>query len=159
MPVSGLGTWRSVFMASMCVRGCISSSRAGDAGRAVRQQGRQEETLKKLFRDKRAVGNLADSGAHGKMLCGIGDNLLLLTKYVRDEHYLKIEEAIHILTGQPAEHFGMHDRGVINAASRPASWCLISLRSSAARTRKSMTRRMARVGAPIATVVHPRRCG
>ena len=77
--------------------------------------------MKKLFRDKRAVGNLADSGAHGKMLCGIGDKLLLLTKYVRDEHYLKIEEAIHILTGQPAEHFGTNSRASMSAP--PAKNC------------------------------------
>jgi N-acyl-D-aspartate/D-glutamate deacylase len=74
--------------------------------------------LKRLFRDDRAVGNLADSGAHGKMFCGIGDNVLLLTKYVRDEHYLKIEEAVRILTGQPADHFGMQDRGVIKTGKQ-----------------------------------------
>jgi N-acyl-D-amino-acid deacylase len=79
---------------------------------------RHEETLKKLFRDNRAIGNLADSGAHGKMFCGIGDNVLLLTKYVRDQHELRIEEAIHILTGQPAGFFGMHDRGVIKSGKQ-----------------------------------------
>jgi N-acyl-D-amino-acid deacylase len=79
---------------------------------------RHEDALKRLFRDDRAVGNLADSGAHGKMFCGIGDNVLLLTKYVRDEHYLKIEEAVRILTGQPADHFGMQDRGVIKTGKQ-----------------------------------------
>jgi N-acyl-D-aspartate/D-glutamate deacylase len=79
---------------------------------------RSEETLMKLFRDKKALGNLADSGAHGKLFCGIGDNVLLLTKYVRDRRDLKIEEAIHILTGQPAEHFNMHDRGVLKVGKK-----------------------------------------
>ena len=72
-----------------------------------------EDALMRMFREPRGLGNVSDSGAHGQMFCGIGDNVLLLTKYVRDEKKLKIEEAVHILTGQLAEHFHMHDRGVV----------------------------------------------
>ena len=72
-----------------------------------------DEALMTMFREEKALGNVSDSGAHGQMFCGIGDNVLLLTKYVRDEKRLKIEEAIRILTGQIAEHFFMRDRGVI----------------------------------------------
>ena len=74
---------------------------------------KHEGTLSRLFRDKRALGNVSDSGAHGQMFCGIGDNVLLLTKYVRDDKQLKIEEAVYILTGQLAEHFSLSDRGVL----------------------------------------------
>jgi N-acyl-D-amino-acid deacylase len=77
-----------------------------------------EAALLKLFRDPKSVGNIADSGAHGKMFCGIGDNVLLLTKYVRDLKQLSIEEGVHILTGKAADHFGLHDRGVIEAGRR-----------------------------------------
>jgi N-acyl-D-aspartate/D-glutamate deacylase len=70
-----------------------------------------EETMDRLFHDPMSVGNIADSGAHGKMFCGIGDNVLLLTKYVRERGQLTIEEAIHILTGKITNHFGMTDRG------------------------------------------------
>lgn len=37
----------------------------------------------KLFGDPKAIGNLSDAGAHGKMFCGIGDNVLLLTSTLR----------------------------------------------------------------------------
>jgi N-acyl-D-amino-acid deacylase len=47
------------------------------------------------------------------MLCGGGENALLLTQYVRDEGKLALEEAVHVLTGKLAEHFRLHDRGVI----------------------------------------------
>jgi N-acyl-D-aspartate/D-glutamate deacylase len=64
------------------------------------------------------VGNLADSGAHGKLFCGIGDNVLLLTKYVRDRKELSIETAIRILTGQPAELLGLNDRGLLKVGKQ-----------------------------------------
>jgi N-acyl-D-amino-acid deacylase len=73
-----------------------------------------EDTLMTMFRDPQALGNVSDSGAHGQMFCGVGDNILLLTKYVRDTKRLTIEEAIHIITGQVAEHYSMRDRGVIS---------------------------------------------
>jgi len=74
--------------------------------------------MRTLLRDPRAIGVNTDSGAHGKMFCGIGDNVLLLTKYVRDLGELKIEEAIHILTGKNAEHFGLADRGEIRVGKQ-----------------------------------------
>jgi N-acyl-D-aspartate/D-glutamate deacylase len=70
-----------------------------------------EDALLAMFNEPKALGNLSDSGAHGKMFCGVGDNVLLLTEYVRDRKILKIEEAINILSGRPAAHFNMHDRG------------------------------------------------
>lgn len=74
---------------------------------------KDEATLFAMFRDPRSLGNVSDSGAHGQMFCGIGGHIELLTEYVRSSKLLKIEEAIHILTGQPARHFNLHDRGVI----------------------------------------------
>ena len=66
-----------------------------------------------LFRDPRAVGNISDSGAHGQMLCGIGDHIDMLVDFVRETGDLTIEEGIHNLTGKLANHFGFHDRGEI----------------------------------------------
>jgi N-acyl-D-aspartate/D-glutamate deacylase len=79
---------------------------------------KHEAATMALFKDEMSVGNLADSGAHGKMFCGIGDNVLLLTKYVRDDKTLQIEEAVHILTGKLANHFHLHDRGEIKVGKR-----------------------------------------
>ena len=76
-----------------------------------------EMTLR-LLRDPYSVGNLNDSGAHGQMFCGAGDNVLLLTKWVRDEGLLSIEEAVHVLTGKLARHFGFLDRGELAVGKR-----------------------------------------
>ena len=54
-----------------------------------------------------------DGGAHGKMFCGAGDNVLLLTEYVRDRGVVTIEQAIHVQTGKIAGFFGLLERGLI----------------------------------------------
>jgi N-acyl-D-aspartate/D-glutamate deacylase len=77
-----------------------------------------EEALNKLLRDKQAVGNLCDSGAHGQMFCGVGDNVLFLTRYVRDRKELSIEEGIEYLTSRIANHFGFTDRGVLQVGKK-----------------------------------------
>ena len=71
-----------------------------------------------LMKDPRTVGNISDAGAHLQMLCGGGENALLLTKYVREEKSITIEEAVHIMTGKLAEHFFLNDRGVIAVGKR-----------------------------------------
>ncbi len=74
---------------------------------------RHEETIDHLLHDPKTVGNATDAGAHGQMFCGIGDNVALLTDFVRERGQLSIEEAVHIMTGKVAGHFDLHDRGVL----------------------------------------------
>ncbi len=76
-----------------------------------------EDMVVRLTRDAKAVGNINDSGAHGQLFCGSGDNLLLYTDYVRPGK-LSIEEAVHCQTGKLADHFGFADRGVIAEGKR-----------------------------------------
>jgi N-acyl-D-aspartate/D-glutamate deacylase len=71
-----------------------------------------------LMRDPKTVGNISDAGAHLQMLCGGGENALLLTQYVRDEKSMALEEAVHVMTGKLAEHFFLQDRGVIAPGKR-----------------------------------------
>ncbi len=71
-----------------------------------------------LMRDPQTVGNISDACAHLQMLCGGGENALLLTQYVRDEKKLTIEEAVHVMTGKLAKHFFLSDRGVIAPGKR-----------------------------------------
>jgi N-acyl-D-aspartate/D-glutamate deacylase len=71
-----------------------------------------------LFRDPRALGNITDAGAHGQMLCGIGDHIHFLTDFVRDSGDLTIEQGIHNLTGKLAAFFGFKDRGEIKPGKR-----------------------------------------
>jgi N-acyl-D-aspartate/D-glutamate deacylase len=52
------------------------------------------------------------------MFCGAGDNIWLLTEYVRDRKMLTIEEGVHVMTGKSANFFGLTDRGVIKPGKR-----------------------------------------
>jgi N-acyl-D-aspartate/D-glutamate deacylase len=79
---------------------------------------KDEEMVVRLLRDPYTVGNITDAGAHGQMLCGGGENILLLTDYVRERGQITLEEAIHNLTGKPARHFGLHDRGTLQVGKR-----------------------------------------
>jgi len=77
-----------------------------------------EELMVEMLKDEQAIGNISDSGAHAKMFCGVGDNVYLLTKYVRDEKKLTIEEAVRVLTGRIARHFNFNDRGLLKVGLR-----------------------------------------
>lgn len=79
---------------------------------------KDEQLTVALMKDPKTVGNVSDAGAHLQMLCGGGENALLLTKYVREEKSITIEEAVHIMTGKLAEHFFLADRGVIAPGKR-----------------------------------------
>jgi N-acyl-D-aspartate/D-glutamate deacylase len=47
------------------------------------------------------------------MFCGAGDNVFLLTYFVRDQKRITIEEGVHVMTGKLADFFGLTDRGLI----------------------------------------------
>ncbi len=79
---------------------------------------KDEDLTLELMRDPKSVGNISDAGAHLQMLCGGGENALLLTQYVRDEQRMTIEEAVHVMTGKLAGHFNLVDRGVIAEGKR-----------------------------------------
>jgi N-acyl-D-amino-acid deacylase len=74
---------------------------------------RDENLVLQLLKDPNAIGNISDGGAHGKMFCGAGDNVLILTRYVRDKKLLTIEEGVHVLTQKLTNFFGLHDRGAL----------------------------------------------
>lgn len=78
---------------------------------------KDDDMVVRLTRDPYAVGNINDSGAHGQLFCGAGDNLLLYTDYVR-KGKLSVEEAVYSQTGKLAEHFGFTDRGFIEVGKR-----------------------------------------
>ena len=52
------------------------------------------------------------------MLCGAGENVLLLTEFARDRGDISVEEAVHVQTGKAARHFGLGDRGQIAVGKR-----------------------------------------
>ena len=79
---------------------------------------KDDEMVVRLVRDPLTVGNITDSGAHGQLFCGAGDNLLLYTDYVRGSGLLSLEEAVHSQTAKLARHFGFHDRGEVAVGKR-----------------------------------------
>lgn len=72
-----------------------------------------EPVIADLFKEPHTLTNINDSGAHLQLFCGSGENVYLLTRYVRDAGLLSVEEAVHNLTGKLAHYFGLGDRGVI----------------------------------------------
>ena len=65
------------------------------------------------LREPRTLANINDSGAHLQLFAGAGEHVYLLSHYVRDAGLLRIEEAVHALTGRTAGFFGLTDRGVV----------------------------------------------
>ncbi|WP_157221115.1 N-acyl-D-amino-acid deacylase family protein [Flavisphingomonas formosensis] len=68
--------------------------------------------------DPKSVGNVNDCGAHLQMLCGSGENVIFLTKFVRDKKLITLEQAIHTMTGKIAEHFFLNEIGEIKPGKR-----------------------------------------
>ena len=59
-------------------------------------------------------GPLAGSKSHPR---GWGSYPRILGRYVRGEHQLTLEEAVHKMTGLPAKRVGLRDRGVLVAGA------------------------------------------
>jgi N-acyl-D-amino-acid deacylase len=74
---------------------------------------KDEQILNKLLVDTHSLANVSDAGAHGKLFCGAGYNVFLLTDYVRDRKVISIEQGVHMLTKRLADFFGLNDRGHI----------------------------------------------
>ena len=78
---------------------------------------KDEALTTRLLLDAKTVGNISDAGAHLQMLCGGGENILLFSKYVK-ENRITLEQAIHVMTGKLANFFNLHDRGEIRVGKR-----------------------------------------
>ena len=59
-------------------------------------------------------GPLSGAKSHPR---GWGSYPRILGRYVRDEHLLTLEQAIHKMTGMPAKRVGLRDRGLLRAGS------------------------------------------
>jgi N-acyl-D-amino-acid deacylase len=72
-----------------------------------------DDAMIRTMRDPYSVSGANDAGAHGKLFCGAAETAYLLTKFVRDQGKLSIEETVHYLTGKVADHYSLGGRGVI----------------------------------------------
>ena len=59
-------------------------------------------------------GPLSGSKSHPR---GWGSYPRILSRYVRDEHLLTLEQAVRKMTGQPAARVGLKDRGLLRAGA------------------------------------------
>jgi N-acyl-D-amino-acid deacylase len=76
-----------------------------------------------LHNDEKAVGriladpnthiSLSDAGAHLTFFCDAGFGLHLMGHWSRDLGVLDLPQAVHRLTGQPAQLFGIEGRGLL----------------------------------------------
>ena len=65
----------------------------------------------KLLQDSRTLIGLSDGGAHLGVLCDAGYCTYLLGKWVRELKVLSMEQAVRRITSEPADLFGIRDRG------------------------------------------------
>jgi N-acyl-D-aspartate/D-glutamate deacylase len=70
-----------------------------------------EDTVAELLSHKSTMIGLSDAGAHASQLCDACAPTDLLARWVRDKGVLSLEEGVRRLTSQPAEVFGITDRG------------------------------------------------
>ena len=72
-----------------------------------------EDEVEVLLTDPHTMLGLSDAGAHASQLCDSGFSTHLLSRWVRERQALTIEEAVRKLTSEPAEIFGITDRGLL----------------------------------------------
>jgi N-acyl-D-aspartate/D-glutamate deacylase len=71
------------------------------------------EAIATLLPQDTVLLGLADSGAHVSQLCDACFSTDLLGSWVRDREVMPLEHAIRKLSGEPAEVFGLTDRGTL----------------------------------------------
>ncbi len=73
------------------------------------------DRMTEVLRNKDMLIGLGDGGAHLDMLCDAGYPTYVLGTWVRERKALPLEEAIRRMTSDPADFFGIRDRGRIRA--------------------------------------------
>jgi N-acyl-D-amino-acid deacylase len=70
-----------------------------------------DDLIPELINDPRTMVGLSDGGAHVDMLCDAGYCTFLLGTWVREKQAMSLEYAVQRLTSEPANFFGIRDRG------------------------------------------------
>jgi N-acyl-D-aspartate/D-glutamate deacylase len=70
-----------------------------------------EDEIAALLADDNFLLGLSDAGAHTSQLCDANYATYLLQHWWRDKQAISLERAVWRLTGQPAEVYGLTDRG------------------------------------------------
>ena len=96
------------------------------------------DRMAELLNDPSVLLGLGDGGAHLDMLCDSGYPTYVLGTWVRERRVLTLEEAVRRMTSDPADFFGIRDRGrlktgmaadivifdpqTVGSAPRPERW-------------------------------------
>jgi N-acyl-D-aspartate/D-glutamate deacylase len=70
-----------------------------------------ERYLSGLLADDRTLVALGDGGAHVDMFCGAAYCTYMVGHWVREEKLFTLERAVKRMTSEPADFFGLKDRG------------------------------------------------
>jgi N-acyl-D-aspartate/D-glutamate deacylase len=71
------------------------------------------DRMAEVLQNKDMLLGLGDGGAHLDMLCDSGYPTYVLGTWVREKKVLTLEEAVRRMTSDPADFFGIQDRGRI----------------------------------------------
>ncbi len=74
---------------------------------------RDDALVGQLLRDPYTVLGLSDAGAHASQLCDACMTTSFLQKWVREKCCVGLEAAIRMMTGWPADLYGIRDRGLL----------------------------------------------
>src|SRR5256712_6555342 len=73
------------------------------------------DRMAELLNDRSVLLGLGDGGAHLDMLCDSGYPTYVLGTWVRERKVLSMQEALRRMTSDPADFFGIRDRGRLKA--------------------------------------------
>jgi N-acyl-D-amino-acid deacylase len=77
----------------------------------------REDRMRELLNNPAILMALGDGGAHVDMLCDAGYPTYLLGTWVREKQAISLEEGVRKLTSDPADLFGLKDRGRLSAGA------------------------------------------
>ena len=69
------------------------------------------DRMTEILQNRDILLGLGDGGAHLDMLCDAGYPTFVLGTWVRERKVLSLEEAVRRMTSDPADFFGIKDRG------------------------------------------------
>ncbi len=75
----------------------------------------KEDRIADFIADPRVMIGLSDGGAHIDQMCDAAYPTYLLGKWVREKKVMSLERAVQRMTSEPADFFGMKNRGRLQA--------------------------------------------
>jgi N-acyl-D-aspartate/D-glutamate deacylase len=72
-----------------------------------------QDNVLTMMKHPRSVVTFSDSGAHVSQIMDSSLQTHVLSHWVREKNAFSLEDAVHMLTAQPAEAWGFNDRGLL----------------------------------------------